>query len=421
MTDLNMPRLSDSMEEGTILTWLIENGQPVAEGDDIVEIETDKATMTWQADVSGVLEILASAGTTLPVGALIARVGDRQTATLAQALSEPSVDTPVPVGVLPAPAAELPKPGNGSGGPVAATAIATTPLARKIAAAQGVALGRVAGSGPRGRITRADVLAAAGLDVTPSPSAFVLDANSSPAPGTWPRDRARGDIAEQESTRLQQLIARRMVEAKSAIPDFQVEAEVVMDTAIALRAQLKGGADDGEVVPSLNDFIVKASALALREHPRANGSYRDGRFALYSRVNVGVAVAADDALVVPTIFDADTKSLREIATDVRALARRVREGTISPTELEGGTFTVSNLGMYGMSAITPVINAPQAAILGVGALREVLARVDGEIVDRTLMTLRLSCDHRILYGAEAATFLARIRDLLTDPLGLMLR
>jgi pyruvate dehydrogenase E2 component (dihydrolipoamide acetyltransferase) len=194
-----------------------------------------------------------------------------------------------------------------------------------------------------------------------------------------------------------------------------------MDTAIALRAELKRAAFDGEVVPSLNDFIVKASALALREHPRANASYRGGRFELHSRVNVGVAVAADDALVVPTVFDADSKSLGQIASDVRALAFRVREGTIGPADLEGGTFTVSNLGMYGMSAITPAINPPQAAILGVGALREVLARVDGEIVDRTLMTLRLSCDHRILYGADAAVFLARIRDLLTEPVGLMLR
>jgi pyruvate dehydrogenase E2 component (dihydrolipoamide acetyltransferase) len=169
-------------------------------------------------------------------------------------------------------------------------------------------------------------------------------------------------------------------------------------------------------VPSFNDFIVKAAAIALRRHPRANGSYRDDRFELHARVNVGVAVAADDALIVPTVFDADTKALGQIARDVRELASRVRAGSVSPSDLEGGTFTVSNLGMYGMSAITPVINAPQAAILGVGALRPVLARVDGEIVDRTLMTLRLSCDHRILYGADAAIFLAEIRELLESPL-----
>jgi pyruvate dehydrogenase E2 component (dihydrolipoamide acetyltransferase) len=422
MTDLTMPRLSDSMEEGTILTWLIEDRQPVTEGDDLVEIETDKATMTWQADANVVLEILAPAGTTLPVGALIARVGDGQPAAAEPTTSEPAVETPAPGADLPEQPAALPDPSNESGGDLPARRIAATPLARRIATAQSVALDRVAGSGPHGRITRDDVLAAARLDVTPSRSLVpVPDASALSASRVWAHDPAHGDVTEQEPTRLQQLIARRMVEAKSTIPEFQVETEVVMDAAIALRAELKRAALDGDVVPSLNDLIVKASALALREHPRANASYREGRFDLYSRVNVGVAVAADDALIVPTVFDADTKSLGEIASDVRALARRVREGTSRPTDLEGGTFTVSNLGMYGMSAVTPVINPPQAAILGVGALREVLARIDGEIVDRTVMTLRLSCDHRILYGADAATFLARIRDLLTEPLRLMLR
>jgi pyruvate dehydrogenase E2 component (dihydrolipoamide acetyltransferase) len=235
-----------------------------------------------------------------------------------------------------------------------------------------------------------------------------------------PRDPARGAVTEQEPSRLLGLIARRMADAKTTIPHFQVETEVAMDAAIALRAQLKEAAAEGDAVPSFNDLIVKASAIALRRHPRANGSYRDGRFDLHERVNVGVAVAADDALIVPTVFDADTKSLGQIARDVRDLAGRVRAGTIAPADLEGGTFTVSNLGMYGMSAITPVINAPQAAILGVGALRPVLARVDGEIVDRTLMTLRLSCDHRILYGADASVFLAEIRDLLEAPMRLAL-
>jgi pyruvate dehydrogenase E2 component (dihydrolipoamide acetyltransferase) len=186
-----------------------------------------------------------------------------------------------------------------------------------------------------------------------------------------------------------------------------------------VRAELK--ALGGEVVPSVNDLIVKASALALREHPLANGSYRDdGRFELHRLVNVGIAVAAADALVVPTISDADTRSLGSIAAEARRLAERVREGSITPPELSGGTFTVSNLGMFGMTAITPVINVPQAAILGVGASRAVLARVDGAIAERQLMTLTLTCDHRILYGADAARFLSRIRELLEQPLALAL-
>jgi pyruvate dehydrogenase E2 component (dihydrolipoamide acetyltransferase) len=213
-----------------------------------------------------------------------------------------------------------------------------------------------------------------------------------------------------------------MAEAKSTIPHFQVQTEVQFDAAIALRGELKTAAEHlpGTPVPSLNDLIVKASALALRRHPHANGSYRDGRFELHDRVNVGVAVAADSALVVPTVFDADTKSLGAIAQDTRALAEKVRSQAITPPELSGATFTVSNLGMFGMTAITPVINPPQAAILGVGAARVTLARdaQTGEIVDRQLLTLTLSCDHRILYGADAARFLAEIKALLESPLHL---
>jgi pyruvate dehydrogenase E2 component (dihydrolipoamide acetyltransferase) len=208
-----------------------------------------------------------------------------------------------------------------------------------------------------------------------------------------------------------------MAEAKSTIPHFQVQTEVRFDAAIALRAQLKQAAGDA---PSLNDLIVKASALALRAHPHANGSYRDGRFELHDRVNVGVAVAADSALVVPTVFDADIKALGAIAAETRLLAERVRAQTITPPELSGATFTVSNLGMFGMTAITPVINPPQAAILGVGAARPTLRRNadTGEIEDAQLLTLTLSCDHRILYGADAARFLADIKTLLETPLRL---
>jgi pyruvate dehydrogenase E2 component (dihydrolipoamide acetyltransferase) len=207
-----------------------------------------------------------------------------------------------------------------------------------------------------------------------------------------------------------------MAEAKATVPHFQVETEVRMDDAIALRGELKAIVGDGPV-PSFNDMIVRAAALALRAHPKANGSYADGAFELHDRINVGMAVAAEDALVVPTIFDADRKSLGEIGRDSRRLAERVRAGEVTPPELAGGTFTVSNLGMFGMTAIYPVINPPQAAILGVGRTRAVLQRGEaGEIEDASPMTLTLSCDHRILYGAEAAEFLAAIRDLLEAPL-----
>jgi pyruvate dehydrogenase E2 component (dihydrolipoamide acetyltransferase) len=193
-----------------------------------------------------------------------------------------------------------------------------------------------------------------------------------------------------------------------------------MSRAVAARTSLKAAAGEGEVVPSFNDMVIKACAIALREFPRANGSYRDGKWELYSRVNVGVAVAAHDALVVPTIFDADLKGLRQIATEARALAQRVREATITPPELSGGTFAVSNLGMYGISSFQAVINPPHAGILAVGAITEKPAVRDGEMTTAHLMGVTLACDHRILYGADGAEFLGRVRALLEEPLGLAL-
>jgi pyruvate dehydrogenase E2 component (dihydrolipoamide acetyltransferase) len=229
------------------------------------------------------------------------------------------------------------------------------------------------------------------------------------------------DFEIQEPTRIQQLIARRMSESRATIPDFEVETEANMDQALRMRASLKDAIDqDEDVLPSINDFVVKACAIALRRHPRVNASYTDGRFKLHRQINIGIAVATDDALVVPTVFDVDSKSLGTIARDARRLAARVRSGEITPPELSGGTFTVSNLGMFGMTAIRPVINPPQVAILGVGAIRETLARRDQEIVDRRLMTLTLSADHRILYGADAARFLADVKALLESPLKLVL-
>jgi pyruvate dehydrogenase E2 component (dihydrolipoamide acetyltransferase) len=193
-----------------------------------------------------------------------------------------------------------------------------------------------------------------------------------------------------------------------------------MTRAFEARGRLKAAAGEDEAVPSFNDMVVKACAIALREHPRANGAYRDGRLELYSRVNVGVAVAARDALVVPTVFDADLKGLRQIATESRALAERVREGTVTPPELSGGTFTVSNLGMFGISSFAAVINPPQAGILAVGAIAERPVVREGEVAVARLMPMTLACDHRILYGADGARFLDRIRNLLSEPLGLAL-
>jgi pyruvate dehydrogenase E2 component (dihydrolipoamide acetyltransferase) len=446
MTAIVMPQLSDSMQEGTILRWLIADGAPVARGEELLEIETDKATMTYESEVEGILEVVTPDGATVPVGEVIARLGDgSRVAPVSDAgASAPAGDLAsagaaglfAPAGdLVSAGAAGLSAPAtaprrngsNGGGDRAAAPAVAllATPVARRLADAHGVALAQIAGTGPRGRITKADVAQAAGIETAPryttaapAPPA-VPAAPDAPSPGPT-EGGAKGSTTVEELSRLQQLIARRMAQAKATVPHFQVQTEAIMDEAIALRSRLKALADPTAPTPSFNDIIIKACAIALRQHPRVNGSYEDGRFELHSRVNIGFAVAADDALIVPTLFDADLKSLGTIATESGRLAERVRSGAITPPELSGGTFTVSNLGMYGMTAITPVINPPQAAILGVGALREVLTRVDGEIVDRTLMTFTLSCDHRILYGADAARFLGEIKALLQAPLRILL-
>lgn len=428
MGEISMPKLSDSMEQGTILSWLKATGDSVKVGDELLEIETDKSTVTYVAEADGVLEILAEAGATIAIGEPIARIG----AALAASEEHPAEHAPEPplasetvIGssgiALTAAAAEPVKGDTNGDGRVMAT-----PIARRIAAAHGVTLERIQGTGPLGRITRADVIKQAGLGADEMPSLPMVERAAVPLALGAPLANTQRHLPLPEGaravqpSRLQQLIARRMTEAKATVPHFQVQTEVSMQQAIALRAQLRSVADEGDAVPSINDIIIKAAAMALREHPLANGSYQGDRFVLYDAVNVGMAVAAEESLVVPTVFDAPEKSLGQIARETRALVARVRDGEISPAELEGGTFTVSNLGMFGMTAITPVINPPQAAILGVGGTRDVLARIDGQIVDRPVLTLTLSCDHRILYGADAARFLARIRALIETPLKLAL-
>jgi pyruvate dehydrogenase E2 component (dihydrolipoamide acetyltransferase) len=229
---------------------------------------------------------------------------------------------------------------------------------------------------------------------------------------------AKGELITQELTRLQQTVSRRMAESKATAPDYHLNAEVDMSACVELRARLKEVADPP---PSFNDMVVKACANALRESPRVNGAYRDGRFERYSRVNVGIAVAGQDTLIVPTIFDADRRSLGDIARRAHELIEKVRDGSITPPELSGGTFTVSNLGMYGIDSFSAVINPPQAALLTVGALkRKPVVEESGRIVARETMTVTLVCDHRILYGADGAQFLARVRELLERPLSLAL-
>jgi pyruvate dehydrogenase E2 component (dihydrolipoamide acetyltransferase) len=471
MADVVMPRLSDSMEEGTILQWMKSVGDQVAVGDELVEIETDKANMAYESDVAGTLtEIVAQEGETVPIGAPIARVGDSdegQTARPAGPVAGEGTPSSQAAGDVPSPTPPAGDAGEAGERPTAqaapqgaqageapsteATAPAkgppagdghrpkASPIARRLAKEKQLDLSQLQGSGPGGRIVKADVesaVAAAGGAVggtAPEEASATGGGGGSPAAtgpaaptaGPTPGAReapetAKGKVSYEEPTKVQATVARRMAESKATAPHFYLQVEVDMSRAVEARARVKAAAAPDEVVPSFNDMVVKACALALREHPRANGAYRDGRFELYSRVNVGVAVAAHDALVVPTVFDADRKGLRQIAAESRALAQRVRDGQITPPELSGGTFTVSNLGMFGIDSFSAVINPPQAALLAVGAIAERPVVRDGELATAHLMSVNLACDHRILYGAPAAEFLARVRALLEEPFSLAL-
>ena len=421
-TEITMPRLSDSMEEGTILKWLVDKGGEVKKGEPLVEIETDKANMTYDADTDGTLiEVLAKEGDTLAVGEPIARVGDASDAdgdggsdddADADADGDEQADADEAdaddADADDADADEADADDEGDEGDADSgesdsgdgERVKASPVAKRLAEQEGVELQAVEGTGPGGRITKADVEGAS------------CECQKRTAGG------AKGGVEVTELTRLQQTVSRRMAESKATAPDYVLTVDVDMTLAVELRERIK---DASEHPPSFNDMVVKAVANALREHPRVNGAYRDGKFERYSRVNVGIAVAAQDALVVPTIFDADSKSLGQIARDAYELAEKVREGKITPPEVAGGTFTISNLGMYGIDEFTAVINPPQAAILTVGALKKKPAVDDnGRLVARDQMRLSMISDHRILYGADAAEFLARVRELLEQPLQLAL-
>ncbi|HEY5044940.1 MAG TPA: dihydrolipoamide acetyltransferase family protein [Solirubrobacteraceae bacterium] len=498
MGEIVMPRLSDTMEEGTILSWLVADGEQVKRGQELVEIETDKANMTYESDQEGILETVAAEGDTLPVGAVIAHIGAGDPGTSVSTAAKATTKTDDEPASRPAdvhtvdeatesdvsPLAPSSPAALGAGETQGSERLRASPLARRIARENEIDLHTVTGSGPGGRIVKADVQGAAAGPAatagappaagapsaadatstagagTPSPDAAGVAAPPAatpgaggPSPGAGASSpsaagladvtTAKGETTTVDLTRTQQTIARRMAESKATIPHFALQSDVDMEACVALRTELKklapqphapaGAAsaastpsEASEATPTYNDMVVKASALALREEPRANSSYRDGKLQMHARVNVGVAVAVESdeptggALIVPTVFDADTKSLGEIARETRALATKVREGTITPPELGGGTFTVSNLGMFGVSSFTAIVNPPQAAILSVGTLAPRAVVRDGEVVVRNTMTITLACDHRILYGADAARFLARVRELLEAPAALTL-
>jgi len=408
MPAVTMPRLSDSMEEGTIVRWLRAHGEEISAGDELVEIETDKATMAYEAEINGVLTITAVEGAVVRVGATIGHIGEVEEGAADATPADNGNGASAPVPVLPGAAGPLAG-SHAAASPQAAAAadggrrIKASPVARRLAQALGVAIESLTGTGPAGRIVKRDVEAAA-------KAAPVAQAVT----GT-----AKGEAEFRTLVGVQATIARRMAEAKSTMPEFALTSDVDMEAAVKLREQF-AELGSGARPPSLGDFVIRACALALREHPWANSSYRDGGIERYSRVNIGVAVASPDALLVPTVFDADSKTLAQIAADVRGLAERGRAGRLTPPEMGGATFTVSNLGMFGITHFTAVLNPPQAAILAVGAVEQRVVPVDGAPGVRHRMTVTLTCDHRVLYGAQAAGFLASVRANLEQPLRLVL-
>ena len=379
---IGMPKLSDSMEEATVLAWLKRPGDTVERGEPLVEVETDKATVVYEAEADGVLDqILVDDGQTAALGAPIAHL---RTTGAAPQNAPPPTARPTP----PEPVAPATRPSTEG-------RARATPVARRLAQERGVSLAGVAGSGPGGRIVAGDV---------PGVSA-------DGAPG-------RGTATPVGLTPTQRTIARRMAGSRATIPEFTLEAEVDMDAASRLREELRSAEIDP--LPSFNDLVVRAAALALREFPALNATWEDEQPVRHGRVNVGIAVASDDALIVPTVFDADRKTVFELAKETRAVAEAARTRSLTADQVAAGTFTVSNLGMYGVRRFNAVINPPQAAILAVGEVSERAVVRDGELVARPTMDVTLSCDHRVVYGAEAAQFLRHVRHLLEHPSLLLL-
>jgi pyruvate dehydrogenase E2 component (dihydrolipoamide acetyltransferase) len=399
--ELTMPKLSDSMADAVILRWLKSAGEDFARGDGLIEVETDKATVIYEAEWDGTLDsILAPEGATVAVGEPIATLANGDGAAGVDARptpSEPAQVAPPPVATpAPRPAAD----GSGADRPVA------TPVARRTAVELGISLHGLTGTGPGGRITVDDVTRAA------------ADAGTAPASAPTAAASGKGDVTVVEPTPTQVTIARRMLESATTIPVFTVSADVDVSEIVTTRRDARAR---GEDAPSLNDFVVKAAAAALREFPRFNASYVDGKVELYSRVNVGIAVATEGALLVPVVRDADRKALAELAEETRRLAEGARARTLRPEDFHDGTFTVSNLGMFAVASFTAIIDPPQIAILAVGGARRAPVEEGSErIVFRDLMTVTLSCDHRVVYGADGAQFLSRLRELLERPLGLAL-
>ncbi|TDC91062.1 dihydrolipoamide acetyltransferase family protein [Actinomadura sp. 7K507] len=419
MTDILMPRLSDTMEEGVISSWQKQPGDEIAVGDILVDIETDKAVMEYEAYEDGVLDkILVAEGETAAIGtpiAVITPAGGEPPAAKPEPATKPEPAAAPEPAPAPEPAAEAPAtPALAAEGSAGTSRPPSSPLARRLARDHGIELTALKGSGPGGRIVRADIEAAIR---TTAPAPASAPAAPAPEPAAAPAKAQAAEDPDVEAVplnRFRKVAAKRLTQSKREAPHFYLNREVDAEPLLAFRATLNEALVPSKV--SVNDLIVKAAATALREHPAVNVSYTEENLLFHKRVNVGIAVAVEDGLLVPVIKDTDRKSVSQIGQETRELAGKARDGKLSLQEMSGGTFSVSNLGMFGVDSFSAVINPPEAAILAVGAVRDEPVVRDGQVVPGKRMAVTLSVDHRATDGATAAKFLDRLATLLENPL-----
>lgn len=411
-TKVHMEALSPTMEEGQLVQWLKSEGDEVASGDVLAEIETDKATMELVARGDGVLrKIFLDAGGTAAVGAVIGVIagadedisgiegvsgGGGGAAASADEPAEPAAPTE-PAAAPEAPAAPAPPAPVASGGRVKAS-----PVARRLAEEKGIDIGTVAGSGPGGRVVKRDVEAA-------QPGG----ASSAPAAAAWTPDEA--EYEDVPTSQMRKTIAKRLVTSIGPIPTFYLTMDVDMGRVIEARKSINAmlEKDGGKV--SINDIVLKATAAALRQHPNCNAQWQDGFIRRFNAVHIGVAVAIEDGLITPVVRNAHMKGIAQIGGEVRELAGRAREKKLTPDEYTGATFSVSNLGMFGIHEFTAIINPPEAGILAVGGIEETPVVVNGQVVVRPRMRITMSCDHRVIDGAQGSRFLQTLKSMLEEP------
>ncbi|HMQ60830.1 MAG TPA: pyruvate dehydrogenase complex dihydrolipoamide acetyltransferase [Flavilitoribacter sp.] len=426
---IRMPRMSDTMEEGNIVGWLKKEGDVIEPGETLAEVETDKATMELDSYVEGTLLHIAVKEGPVPIDGVIAVIGkpgeDWKTAisSAGDTAAAPAESAPEAAREEPAPQKTEAPASNGVASTQDDKRVKASPLAKSMAREAGIDISEVAGSGDHGRIVRRDVEAAIESQKTApapaaQPAATPAPAPSKPAPAVTPFVYGGGEANYEEVavSQMRKTIARRLSESKFSAPHFYLTIEINMDKAVQLRQKLN------EVSPtklSFNDLVIKAAAAALRQHPAVNSSWLGDKIRRNKDINVGVAVAVEEGLLVPVIRYTDIKTLSQINTEVKVLAGKAKEKKLQPDEMQGNTFTISNLGMFGIEEFTAIINPPDSCILAVGGIIEKPIVKDGQIAVGNMMKVTLSCDHRVVDGATGAQFLQTFKSILEEPIRLL--